>query len=139
MIMALKHPDLFSSCSPLSGAFFVNPEITEMPLDRWNSVFGILFGKDLKGNDRITDHLKNNSGLALVDKMNSAELAKVRYYIDCGDDDFLIKGNMALHSALIDKKTPHEFRVRDGGHTWTYWRTALPEVLKFASESFHQK
>jgi enterochelin esterase-like enzyme len=28
--------------------------------------------------------------------------------------------------------------VRDGGHTWTYWRTALPEVLRFVSEAFHQ-
>ena len=31
-----------------------------------------------------------------------------------------------------------EFRIRDGGHTWTYWRTALPTVLGFVSESFHQ-
>jgi S-formylglutathione hydrolase FrmB len=28
--------------------------------------------------------------------------------------------------------------VRDGGHTWTYWRTALPDVLRFVSEAFHQ-
>jgi S-formylglutathione hydrolase FrmB len=33
----------------------------------------------------------------------------------------------------------HEYRVRDGGHTWTYWRTALPTLLEFITESFHQK
>ncbi|MBV6443411.1 MAG: hypothetical protein EPGJADBJ_05151 [Saprospiraceae bacterium] len=49
-----------------------------------------------------------------------------------------IKGNMALHAALIDKKVPHEFRVRDGEHNWTYWRTALPEVLKFVGGRFHR-
>jgi len=36
------------------------------------------------------------------------------------------------------KEIPHEFRIRDGGHTWTYWRSALPTVLEFVSMSFHQ-
>jgi enterochelin esterase-like enzyme len=36
------------------------------------------------------------------------------------------------------KEIPHEFRVRDGGHTWTYWRASLPSVLEFVSEAFHQ-
>jgi len=65
-------------------------------------------------------------------------LKKLKYYIDCGDDDFLINGNMAFHKLLNEKEVPHEFRVRDGAHDWTYWRTALPEVLKFVSKSFHR-
>ena len=65
-------------------------------------------------------------------------MKKVKYFIDCGDKDFLIKGNMELHALLIDKKVPHEFRVREGIHNWDYWRTALPEVFKFVSKSFHQ-
>jgi enterochelin esterase-like enzyme len=43
-----------------------------------------------------------------------------------------------VHIALRKKEIPHEFRVRDGGHTWTYWRAALPEVLHFVSQAFHQ-
>ena len=27
---------------------------------------------------------------------------------------------------------------RDGGHTWTYWRASLPNVLEFVSQAFHQ-
>jgi enterochelin esterase-like enzyme len=138
LIMATKHSDLFAAAAPLSAAVFLDDEIVNTPDDRWNTVFGILFGKDLKGKDRLTDHYFKNSPLKIVETSNADELKKVRFYIDCGDDGFLIKGNMALHSALIDKKVPHEFRVRDGGHTWTYWRTALPEVLKFVSESFHR-
>jgi len=103
-------------------------------------VLGDLYGKkDLVGKSRLTDHYAKNSILKIIETANPDELKKVRYYIDCGDEDFLIKGNMALHSALIDKKIPHEFRVRDGVHNWSYWRIALPEVLKFVSESFHQK
>ena len=109
-----------------------------MPDESWGNVLAVPYGKNLKGKDRLTEHYRSNSILSIVEKTNADELKKVRYYIDCGDKDFLIKGNMALHAALIDKKVPHEFRVRNGIHNWPYWRTALPEVLSFVSESFHQ-
>ena len=140
LIMSTKHPDLFSSAAPLSAGVFIDEEIVSGDEELWKNVLGDLYGKkDLTGKNRLTDHYQKNSILKIIETGNSDDLKKVRYYIDCGDEDFLIKGNMALHSALIDKKVPHEFRVRDGVHNWTYWRTALPEVLKFVSESFHQK
>jgi enterochelin esterase-like enzyme len=43
-----------------------------------------------------------------------------------------------VHIAMRKKGIPHEYRVRNGGHTWTYWREALPEVLSFVSSAFHQ-
>jgi S-formylglutathione hydrolase FrmB len=137
-LLAMKHPNLFSSAAPLSAGILTKEEIVNMPDENWANVFAIPFGKNLKGKDRLTDHWRSNSILDIVEKTSADELKKVRYYIDCGDKDFLIKGNMALHAALIDKKVPHEFRVRNGIHNWSYWRTALPEVLSFVSESFHQ-
>ena len=140
LIMATKHPDLFAAAAPLSSGVFTDEEIVKAEERTWNVVLGELYGKkDLTGKDRLTDHYNKNSILKIIETGNADELKKVRYYIDCGDKDFLIKGNMALHSVMIDKKIPHEFRVREGVHNWTYWRTALPEVLKFVSESFHQK
>ena len=44
-----------------------------------------------------------------------------------------------VHIALKKRGVPHEYRVRDGAHNWTYWRSALPEVLSFVSDKFHQK
>jgi S-formylglutathione hydrolase FrmB len=138
LIMAMKHPDLFAAAAPLSAGVLTESEIVDMPDENWNRVFGPPYGKDLKGKDRLTAHLQQNWILKIVENATADDLKKVRYYIDCGDKDFLIKGNMALHAALIDKKVPHEFRVRGGAHDWTYWRTALPEVLKFVGESFHR-
>ncbi|SHH55858.1 S-formylglutathione hydrolase FrmB [Chryseolinea serpens] len=140
LIMATKHPELFSSAAPLSSGVFTDEEIINGDPNMWNNVMGNLYGKkDLTGKDRLTEHYNKNSILKIIETANADELKKVRFYIDCGDKDFLIKGNMALHAALIDKKIPHEFRVREGVHNWTYWRTALPEVLKFISVSFHQQ
>ena len=138
-IMSTKYPDLFVAAAPLSAGVRTDEEVLAIADDQWNSSYGLRYGKDLKGKDRLTAHYYANSILKIIETGNTDNLKKVRYYIDCGDDDFLIKGNMAVHALMIDKKIPHEFRVRDGGHTWTYWRTALPEVLKFVSDSFHQK
>jgi len=77
------------------------------------------------------------SPYSLVCEMPEDQLSSVRWYFDCGDEDFGSKGNALMHIALCDKKIPHEYRVRDGAHNWTYWRTALPEVLKFITVSFH--
>jgi S-formylglutathione hydrolase FrmB len=62
----------------------------------------------------------------------------VRWYIDCGDGDFLFEGNSNVHIAMRKKEIPHEFRIRDGVHNWVYWRAALPDVLQFVSMAFHQ-
>lgn len=140
LIMATKHPELFSSAAPLSAGVFEDEEIVNSDDERWKIVLGDIYGKkELTGRNRLTDHYNKNSVLKIIETGNTEEIKKVRFYIDCGDEDFLIKGNMALHSIMIDKKIPNEFRVRDGEHNWTYWRTALPDVLKFVSESFHQK
>jgi enterochelin esterase-like enzyme len=136
MIMATKHTDLFAAAAPLSGAFWTDDDIAAMPAERWDGLFAGLFGKSAPGKGRLTENWYKNSILKIIETTPLDKLKSVKYYIDCGDDDFLIKGNMALHAALIDKAVPHEFRVRDGGHTWTYWRTALPEVMKFVGQSF---
>lgn len=138
LLFSLKHPDLFVAAAPLSAAVWTDNDLTAMPEERWSGMMSQLFGKDLKGNARLNDHWYKNSILKIIETTPLEKLKTVRFYVDCGDDDFLIKGNMALHAAMIDKGLPHEFRVRDGGHTWSYWRTALPEVLKFVSQSFHR-
>lgn len=138
MLYSLKHPDMFTSAAPLSAGVYTDSTFVNMPMENWNNVFGLPFGKNLTGRERLNEHYLSNSILNLVKTGSVEEMEKVNYYIDCGDDDFLIKGNMALHSALLDRGIPHEFRVRDGGHTWDYWRSALPEVFKFVSKSFHR-
>jgi S-formylglutathione hydrolase FrmB len=107
--------------------------------DNWEQIFGQLYGRGLKGKQRLSNTWYSNSILKLVDTKSAEELKKVRYWIDCGDDDFLTKGNCLLHIALIEKQVPHEFRVRDGAHSWTYWRTGITDALQFIGQSFHQQ
>ena len=138
LIYSLKHPDLFAAAAPLSAAVWSDSDLISLPDQAWEMPFGPLFGRDLKGKDRLTKAWYENSPLHLVETKSADELRKVRYWIDCGDDDRLSKGNCLLHIALMDKQVPHEFRIRDGAHNWTYWRTGITDALAFIGVSFHQ-
>jgi enterochelin esterase-like enzyme len=139
LIYSLKYPELFSAAAPLSAAVFTDDEIGKMQDENYENVLGPLYGHNLKSNDRLNAAWYKNSVLKIIETKSADDLKKVRYWIDCGDDDFLTRGNCALHIALADKKVPHEFRVRDGGHSWTYWRTGITDALQFIGQSFHQQ
>lgn len=138
LLLAMHHPDLFGSCAALSAAVFTEETMANTPDDRYNNTFAMLFSGPVKGEERITTHFKRNSPLVLARSMPEADLKKVRWYMDCGDDDFLSDANATLHIELLKRKVPHEYRVRDGAHTWTYWRTGLPDALTFIATSFRR-
>ncbi|RYY53361.1 MAG: esterase family protein [Chitinophagaceae bacterium] len=138
LVYGLKHPELFSATAGLSAAVFEDASISGMPDNFYQGVFGPIFGRDAKGEARVGEHFQQNSILKIVNTKPVEELKKVRYWIDCGDDDFLTKGNAILHMALTDRQVPHEFRMRDGAHTWDYWRTGIIPALQFIGQSFHQ-
>ena len=138
MNLALRNPELFAAAAPLSGAFYDENTIINMDEANWTRAYGQLYGRDLKSADRLTKTFFENSPIKIVETKSADDLKKVRYWIDCGDDDFLTKGNCLLHIALTEKKIPHEFRMREGGHTWDYWRTGIIPALEFIGKSFHQ-
>jgi enterochelin esterase-like enzyme len=131
-IYALHHPELFSSACPLSAA--VGPfsiEETRSYLEKRKEYANIT-------DDQVTKYFQQYSVLNLIKNMSQENRNTVRWYIDCGDDDFLYEGNSLVHIAMRKSEIPHEFRIRDGRHSWQYWRSALPEVLDFVSQAFHQ-
>ncbi|GJM35659.1 MAG: endo-1,4-beta-xylanase [Saprospiraceae bacterium] len=130
-VYALRHPELFSSACPLSASTGpMNLEDTK----RWLSRGGT---EDFTP-AQLETFYQRHSVLNLLEKMAEENKTAVRWYIDCGDDDFLYEGNSLVHIAMKKKEIPHEFRIRDGAHNWTYWRESLPEVLSFVSMAFHQ-
>jgi enterochelin esterase-like enzyme len=139
LIYSLKYPQLFAAAAPLSAAVFDDGAMVTMPDADYNFIFAQLFGRGLKGTERLSKSFYDNSPLKIAETKSADDLKKVRYWIDCGDDDFLTKGNCLLHILLTDKKVPHEYRVRDGAHNWTYWRTGIVDALKFIGDSFHQQ
>ena len=127
---ALHRPDLFSAAAPLSSA--TGSTDVEESLKRIRR-YGFEFTRA-----EMQSLIKANHPLELIKDIPLNKLNSVRWYIDCGDDDYLFEDNSLLHIAFKKRGINHEYRVRDGAHTWTYWRESLPTVLEFVSQGFHQ-
>ena len=127
---ALHRPDLFSAAAPLSAG--TGSTDVDESLERIKR-YGIEFTRE-----EMKNLLENNHPLNLIKKMKLSDINSIRWYIDCGDDDYLFEDNSLLHIAFSKKGIKHEYRVRDGAHNWTYWRESLPLVLEFVSKGFHQ-
>ncbi len=129
---ALRRPDLFSSAAPLSA--YIGPLSIEEARARFigqENTEGI-------SDEALRDYFETHNALSMINNWPEENKRSVRWYIDCGDDDFLYEGNSLVHIAMKKNDIPHEFRIRDGGHTWTYWRESLPKVLEFVSRAFRQ-
>lgn len=74
--------------------------------------------------------------VAQADEARKEQLRTVQWYVDCGDDDFLLDRNIEFVQAMHRAQIPLQFRVRDGGHTNEYWHTALFTCLPFVSRCF---
>ena len=127
---ALHRPDLFASSAPLSA--YVGPSSVE-EFSRWRSPEDA----DLS-DEEIMEWIARHNAVELIKSLPVDSVKAVRWYIDCGDDDFLYEGNSMAHIEMRRREIPHEFRIRNGGHSWGYWRESLPDVLAFVSETFRR-
>jgi enterochelin esterase-like enzyme len=138
LLYALHRPDLFQTCYAMSAAVRTDEEIRKMPfkdfLDRYKTVLGDM----REGDERITDFWNKNSIFSLVKNLPEERKDAVRFFLDCGDDDFLTPGNSALHILMRETGIAHEYRVKNGAHTWDYWRAALPDALNFITRGMRE-
>jgi enterochelin esterase-like enzyme len=138
LLYALHHPDLFQTCYAMSAAVRTEEEINKLTLPeflrRYKTALGESKESDPRAEQGFWEFWRKNSILDLMKNLPDKQKNAVRFYLDCGDDDgALYGGNSLLHILMRDRAIPHEYRVRDGGHTWEYWRTGLPEALRFVS------
>ncbi|MDR3871557.1 MAG: alpha/beta hydrolase-fold protein [Phocaeicola sp.] len=120
----LHQPDLFSISCPLSAAIrgyekdYIAqryPNINESELMEWYKQYNVY---------------------ELFKQFPDEKKSAIAWYIACGDDDALSINNVLLHADLKGMNIPHEFRIQNGLHDWKYWRSILPEVLRFISSNF---
>ncbi len=87
----------------------------------------------------LTRAVQENSCVRYVreaDEARKAQLRTIQWFVDCGDDDFLLDCNLEFYQAMRDAQIPCQLRVRDGGHTNEYWHSALYTCLPFVSRNF---
>jgi enterochelin esterase-like enzyme len=58
-----------------------------------------------------------------------------RLFLACGSDDHLFSTMQDLHEKLTQLGIPHVWSTAQGGHTWKYWSSVLPQMLRFTLAS----
>jgi len=129
--LAFRHPQLFSSVSAHSAALIEKfPAFVSVPQSPRSRVLGAVFGipPDI-------EFWNANSPLTLA---RSANLAGLKIYFDCGDqDDYgFDAGATALDKILTARKIAHEFHIYPGRHDPGYFATHIPASLAFHSRLF---
>ena len=136
--IALNYPDMFSICVPMSAALYTNEDVINMNGDSYSDRFEEICGIGLQGNNRISNSWNEVNPFDLLEKLPVEKANSIKYYLDCGDEDRLLKGNMFIHLKMNELNIQHEFRVRNGKHEWAYWRSGLVDALKFIGDNFHR-
>lgn len=141
LVLPLRNPDVVSVSVPLSISVRTDAQYITEDASGWDDQWGRLFGAvGTTGAERLTDYYKQHSPFHIFAKDDLSKLTGLKIFIDNGDDEeTLCRSNEELHILLRDRNFPHEFRVRDGGHSFTYWRDALPNGLRFISDAFEGK
>lgn len=125
---AQRHADMFGACYAMSAFLHMGAE----GVDAQKVVQGDKTALLMEAAHRLSCvvYVKN------ADEARKQELRTVAWFVDCGDDDFLFDGNIDFYQAMRRAQVPCQLRVRDGGHTWEYWHSALYTALPWVSRVF---
>ncbi len=118
IMIALKYPDKFIGGCGISGIM----DLTEFPTN-WDikTVLG-----DYSKNQELW---KINSVFYFIDSLQSISNHII---LDCGINDFALKGNRKTHNKLIKLEVDHDYHEHPGGHTPEYIRKCVEEhILAF--------
>lgn len=116
---AQKYPDFYGCACALCG-ILGHPEQSVMA----------------QSDKDYADSLLKNNPTAFVENASSdtiEALKTIRWYADCGDNDYFYEGNIAFFLAMRKKGIKIDYRMRSGVHGWYYWITGLAPILQFIS------
>jgi S-formylglutathione hydrolase FrmB len=127
---AQTHSDMFAACYAMSALMNIPEQgaaLSQNPDDKM-----AILTRSVQENNCI-------KYVADADDTRKAQLRSVKWFVDCGDDDFLLDRNIEFTQAMRHARIPCEFRIRDGAHTWEYWHSALYNCLRFVTLAFGEK
>ena len=123
---ALRHHEDFCACYAMSAWLGSSKSLQSSPKYGKGKFYYLQAAVDSLAAVRV---------LEAFDAEERKAVNQVAWFIDCGDDDFLLDQSVEFYQKMRQLRIPAQFRVRDGNHNWEYWHTALRMCLPFVSRS----
>ncbi|MDB5110152.1 MAG: XynC protein [Mucilaginibacter sp.] len=125
LFLAFKHQDVFGAAGSMSGVV----DIRQFP-----DSFGIeqVLGK-------YSEHPERWEQNSVVNMLYLLKPNSLAITFDCGYDDMMYASNQKLHQNLLERKIPHEYTIRPGGHSWEYWGNSINYQALFFSRYFKNR
>jgi S-formylglutathione hydrolase FrmB len=123
LFLAFRHQGVFGAAGSMSGGV----DIRQFP-----DKFGI---EEVLG--RYSENPQRWEQNSVVNMLYLLKPNSLAITFDCGYDDMMYASNQKLHEELLDRKIPHDYTVRPGGHTWAYWENSISYQMVFFSKYFH--
>lgn len=122
---AIRHKDIFGAAGSTSGGVDIRPFPKSWKMENQLGA--------LATNQQVWD---NHTVINQIDTLKDGDLALI---IDCGSDDFFLEVNRNLDKLLWEHKINHDFIIRPGGHTSTYWNNSIDYQLLFFDKFFKKR
>ena len=142
LLFSLERPDMFVAAAALSPAIRTDDQILAMDQAGFDRRYGLTWGEGLEGQDRLTEKYYADNVFAMIESADQDTIEATEYFIDVGSNDIFFEGSVHLHNLLRSEgetertlSGDHRFMVREGGHTWDYWRSGLPEAVRFVNSA----
>lgn len=138
LILPAMNPDVFTISIPLSMSFRTDEQYIAESQGSFDNQWAPNFGPNAgaAGTERLSDYFKVRSPFHFFDEENLSAYSELKILIDCGDDEESLSfTNDNLHTLMRQREMAHEYRVRNGGHSFDYWRKSYREALTFISNA----
>lgn len=137
LMLAFKHPEMFSSVTTHSAALFA--ELPHPTGDDRRSQFMLQLIGNIFGNPPDDAYFRSVNPLYLAET-NAAAIKKsgLSIYFDCGEQDrYGFQGaNQQLDERLTKAGIAHEFHLYPGGHGWEYMISVADHSYAFLWKTF---
>jgi len=126
LYLAFRHPDLYGTVCSTSGS-----------VDLLKKTFSYKYRELILGSEQ--EYQANWSRNSILTLVGAVQPGALHIMVDCGTEDEWLEPNRRLHQILYDRKVPHDFVERPGGHDAAYWNNSIDFILLYVGKHISRK
>lgn len=122
MYLGIKHQDVYGAIGSTAGGVDFRP----FP-NNWEIIQRL--GTYAENKDVWDQHV-------VIEMLHLIKPNSLKFFIDCGTDDFFYTVNQKLHEKMTYLNIPHAFVSMPGKHNWEYWSQSVLLQMAYFDDFF---